>query len=67
MRHPVNVIWRTLCQAPLQGLVACVIGFGSEVGSSSTRARKVAGENWLDEGAENNLGTTAIFVRMLSK
>jgi len=40
-----------------QGLVSG-IHLGAEVGGRRTSSRKVAGEDRLDEGAEDNLGTT---------
>jgi len=43
----------------LQGLVRSRIDLGSQVGSSCTGSREVAGEYWLNEGAEDNLGSTS--------
>jgi len=33
-----------------------LIGLGSEIGRSRTALGEVAGEDWLDEGAEDDLG-----------
>ncbi len=39
----------------LQGLVTSSVNLGAEVGSSGTRSREIAGKDWLDEGAEDDL------------
>lgn len=39
--------------------LASSVGLGAEVGSGGAGLREVAGEDWLDEGAEDDLGTTA--------
>ena len=47
----------------LQGLVrGSRVDLRSQVGSSCTGSREVAGEYWLDEGAEDNLGSTTFYV-----
>jgi hypothetical protein len=47
----------------LQGLVrGSRVDLGSQVGSSCTGSREVACEYWLDEGAEDNLGSTIFYV-----
>jgi hypothetical protein len=47
----------------LQGLVGgSRVDLGSQVGSSCTGAREVAGKYWLDEGAEDNLGPTIFYI-----
>ena len=46
-----------LCR--LQGLVrASGVNLGTEVGSCCTSSGEVASEDWLNEGAKDNLGTT---------
>lgn len=35
-----------------------VVNLGAEVGSSGSGGGEVLGEDWLEEGAENKLGTT---------
>lgn len=50
----------------LQGLVTSSINLGTEVGSSGTRSREVAGEDWLDERAEDDLSTTGSFVSRIT-
>jgi len=49
--------WEPVRLSRLQGLVTNSVNLGTEVGSSGTRSRKVAGEDWLDERAEDNLST----------
>lgn len=44
----------------LQSLIASRVDLGAEIGSGCTSARKVAGEYWLDERAEDNLGATSL-------
>lgn len=40
-----------------------VVNLGAEVGSGGSGGGEVLGEDWLEEGAEDELGTTAMFVR----
>ena len=39
--------------------LASRVNLGAEIGSSGSRLREVAGEDGLNEGAEDDLGTTA--------
>ncbi len=60
-----------LCLQLYQGLQAvgsvghgCLVGLGTQVGSSGTRAREVSREDGLNEGSEDNLSATEdIYVR----
>ena len=38
-----------------------LISLRPEVGGSGSTLREEAGEYWMDEGAENNLGTTDVY------
>lgn len=49
----------------LQGLVTGSVNLRTEVGGSGTWSREVAGEDWLDERAEDNLSTARSFVNRL--
>jgi len=49
------LIWILSSLHCLQGLVVGRVNLGAEVGSGSTGSREVSCENWLDEGAENDL------------
>jgi len=49
---------KSVALSHLQGLVSA-IDLGAEVGSGSTGSGEVLGEDWLDERAEDKLGTTS--------
>jgi len=50
------LIWILNSLHCLQGLVGGRVNLGTEVGSGSTGSREVSCENWLEEGAEDDLG-----------
>lgn len=51
----------TITMAALRDMgLASRVGLRAKVGGSGARLREVAGEDWLDERAEDDLGTTKI-------